>query len=188
MEIVKTSNQQDIYSFNYKLGKLETSIPWLCPPPLSNVNEWLKDFRKLDFGGLKAYIGGKYMIAPNNTNDVDICLTGPILDWDILYKLMYDGMDLALNKHQIFVDIKHYDNIDFFDYPREDGFKRLHIMTQLSGIEEKEMNGVTTRITTHKTNISGLKYIPKNLAVNLTEFPLDKQIIDKRIYKPLLIN
>ena len=51
-----------------QLGKLETSTPWLCPPPLSNVNEWLKDFRKLDFGGLKAYIGGKYMIDPNNTN------------------------------------------------------------------------------------------------------------------------
>ena len=128
------------------------------------------------------------LFAISNTNDVDICLTGPILDWDILYKLMYEGMDLALNKHQIFVDIKHYDNINFFDYPREDGFKRLHIMTQLSGIEEKEMNGVTTRITTHKTNIPGIKYIPKNLAVNLTEFPLDKQIIDKRIYKPLLIN
>ena len=186
MELIKGDGT--IKTFNYKLGKLETSTPWLCPPPLSNVNGWLKDFRTLDLENYKAYIGGKYMIDPSNTNDVDICLTGPILNYNTLYQIMYDAMDLGLNKHHILVDVKHYDNIDFFSYPREDGFKRVHIMTELSGDEVKEVNGVTTHIRTSKTRIPGLNYVPKGLAVNLTEFPLNKQIIDKRIYKPLLIN
>ena len=101
-----------IESFYYKLGPVETTKVWYSPIPIEKVNGWIKDFKELDLGDYKFYLGGKYVIDRNNTDDVDICITGPIYDYMKLYEIMKEGMELALNKHNFFLDIKHYDNLN----------------------------------------------------------------------------
>ena len=70
--------------FYYKKGNIETTKPWITPPPLDNVNAWWKDFEKNDLEDYKVYIVGKYPVDQQNTNDVDVCLTGPIYDYNKL--------------------------------------------------------------------------------------------------------
>jgi len=164
-------------SFYYRYGPIETTKPWYNPIPINLVNKWVEDFKKLDLEDYQVYLGGWYAIDPLNTNDVDICLTGPIYDYVKLYKIMKKGYELAFNKYNFFIDIKHYDNIDFGKYPKNNPlFKRYHIMTQLAGIEQKIVNGVEIINNTKITHIPNSNFIPKELAVNLAVFPMKKQI------------
>ena len=172
--------------FYYSIGEIKTHEPWLCPPPIENVNAWISDFKNLNLEEYQVYIGGKYCIDWKNTSDVDICLTGPIFNYKRLYKIFKMGMELGF-KHNILIDIKHYDNLDFFKYPRVDGFKRLHIVTEIAGDEVKKIDGKIVHQKTFKTNIAETEWIPKNISVNVTHFPLDKQIMDGRIYDPIKI-
>ncbi len=174
--------------FYYRYGDVETNTPFLVPPPLDNINNWIEDFKKLDLEDYKVYLGGKCCIERHNTGDVDICLTGPIHSYTRLYNILHTGVDLGLNKHNILIDIKHYDNLDFFKYPRLFGFKRLHIVTELAGKEVKIIDGKTLLDRTLKTYIPETGWIPKNISCNLTHFPLDKQITDGRIYDPVRIH
>tara|TARA_R110001592_G_C12986354_1_gene734645 strand:+ start:100 stop:636 length:537 start_codon:yes stop_codon:yes gene_type:complete len=177
-----------IESFYYKLGPVETTKVWYSPIPIEKVNGWIKDFKKLDLGEYEVYLGGKYVIDPINTDDVDICITGPIYDYMKLYEIMKESMNLALNKHNFFLDIKHYDNLDFFKYPKTEGFKRYHIMTELAGEEIKKIDGEIVHQSFKKTNIPNSHWIPTEFAVNVVIFPMDKQIEDGRIYNPIKLN
>ena len=164
-------------SFYYKIGPVETTKLFYQPIPTELVNRWVEDFKQLDLEDYKVYLGGRYAIDPLNTNDVDICLTGPIYDYMRLYEIMKKGYELALKKHRFFIDIKHYDNIDFDKYPKDQpNFKRFHIMTELGGVEQKIINGVEVFNATKKTYIHNSEFIPKELAVNLISFPMEKQI------------
>ena len=176
-----------IDKFYYKIGPIETTTLWMSPVPISKVNSWWEDFKQLDLEDYNVYLGGKYVIDPKNTTDIDICLTGPIYDYMKLYNLLKTGMDLGLNKHNILIDIKHYDNINFFKYPRNKDFHRYHIATELAGEIVKKINGKLKTKREIKTYIPYSK-VPKQLAVNLVEFPLDKQIEDGRIYDPVKLN
>jgi len=176
-----------IESFYYKLGPVETTKVWTSPIDIEKVNGWIKDFKELDLGEYEVYLGGKYVIDRDNTDDVDICITGPIYDYMKLYEILKEGMELALNKHNFFLDIKHYDNLDFFKYPRIEGFKRYHMMVSLAGEEIKKIDGEVVHQSFKKTHIN-LDGIPKELAVNLAIFPMDKQIEDGRIYNPIKLN
>ena len=49
-------------------------------------------------------------------------------------------------------------------------------MTELGGVEQKIINGVEVFNTTKKTYIHNSEFIPKELAVNLISFPMEKQI------------
>lgn len=173
--------------FYYKVGPIETTTPWISPVPISKINSWWDEFKQLDLEDYKVYLGGKYVIDPNNTVDVDICITGPIYDYMRLYKLISTGMDLGLNKYNTLIDIKHYDNINFFKYPRNINFSRYHIATELSGEIIKKINNKIVLKSEVKTYIPNAT-VPKQLAVNLVEFPLDKQIADGRIYNPIKLN
>jgi len=175
-------------SFYYRYGPIETTKPWYNPIPINLVNKWVEDFKKLDLEDYSIYLGGKYVIDPQNTNDVDICITGPIYDYNKLFHIMKAGYELALNKYNFLVDIKHYDNLDFFKYPRTEGFKRYHIMTELAGIEQKIVDGIEVLNITKKTYIPDSNFIPKEFAVNIAEFPMEKQIKDGRIYDPIKLN
>ena len=177
-----------IKDFYYKIGPVETTKVWISPIGIEKVNRWIEDFEELDLGDYEVYLGGKYVIDPLNTHDVDICLTGPIYDYMKLYEIMKRGYDLALNKHNFLIDIKHYDNLDFFKYPRTKGFKRYHIMTELAGEEIKKINGEIVHRKLKKTHIPNADWIPKELAVNVAIFPMDKQIEDGRIYNPIKLN
>jgi hypothetical protein len=175
-------------SFYYKLGPVETTKLWYSPIPIEKVNGWIKDFKELDLGDYKFYLGGKYVIDPINTDDVDICITGPLYDYMKLYEILKEGMELALNKHNFFLDIKHYDNLDFFKYPKTEGFKRYHIMTELSGEEIKKIDGKIVHQSFKKTHIPNSEWIPNELSTNLVTYPMDKQIKDGRIYQPIKLN
>ena len=161
----------------YSIGDIETTTPWFTPPPIENINKWWKEFSQNEFGEYKVYLGGKVVIDLPNTNDVDIILTGPVYDYQILYNLL---------KNQILIDICHYDNIDFFKYPRNKDFIRYHLRTRLGGKEIKKINGEIVLENEFTTSILNHN-IPKELAVNLVKFPMEKQIKDGRIYDPILL-
>ena len=170
--------------FYYRYGKVETNKQWLIPPPKDNFDNWLNDFKQLDLEDYNVYLGGKYVIEPNNTDDIDICLTGPIYDYNSLYNILKTGLDLALNKWNIYVDIKHYDNIDFFKYPRRKDFVRLHAVTEMAGEQIKIVNRI---IKYHGTKSRTIPHpsISENIVVNMQEIPYPKQIEDGRIYNPI---
>ena len=170
--------------FYYRYNKVETHKHWLIPPPKDNFNNWLEDFKQLDLEDYNVYLGGKYVIDPNNTEDIDICLTGPIYDYNNLYNIFKTGLDLALNKWNIYVDIKHYDNINFFKYPRRKDFTRLHIVTEMAG---EELMIANRSVNYYETKPRGVPHpiIPENIAVNIQEIPYLKQIEDGRIYDPI---
>ena len=170
--------------FYYRYGKVETNKQWLIPPPKFNFNNWLNDFKQLDLEDYNVYLGGKYVIDPNNTDDIDICLTGPIYNYNNLYNILKTGLDLALNKWNIYVDIKHYDNIDFFKYPRREDFVRLHAVTEMSGEQIKIINRIIKHQSTKSRTIPHPS-IPENIVTNMQEIPYPKQIADGRIYDPI---
>ena len=89
-----------------------------------------------------------------------------------------------LNKWNIYVDIKHYDNVDFFKYPRRKDFIRLHTVTEMAG---EELMIANRSVNYYKTKPKGIPHpsIPKNIAVNMQEIPYEKQIEDGRIYDPI---
>ena len=173
--------------FFYKYGEVETNKPWVFPIPIEKFNNWFHAFEDnlmSDLQPYNVYLGGKYVIDPLKTKDVDICLTGPILDYDVLYKILKTGLDLALNNFGIYVDIKHYDNIDFFKYPRHKDFVRLHQVTEMAGEQMQIVNDVVL-FTDEKPTTIIHKSIPKEIAVNMQEIPYTKQIADGRIYDPI---
>ena len=170
----------------YSIGDIETTTPWITPPPIEGVNKWWKEFNKSVLEEYKVYLGGKFIIDHLNTNDVDIILTGPVYDYQILYDLLKSATELGF-ENQILIDICHYDNIDFFKYPRNKDFIRYHLRTRLGGKEIKKIDGKTILENEFTTSILNHN-IPKELAVNLVKFPMEKQIEDGRIYDPILLN
>ena len=173
--------------FYFRIGPVETTTPWISPVSTQKINSWWEDFKQLDLEDYEVYLGGKYAIDPNNTDDIDICLTGPVYDYNTLFNLLKTGTDLGLNKHNILIDIKHYDNLNFFKYPRNKNFNRYHISIELAGEVKKIVNDKVEINYENKTHIP-VNDIPKELAVNLIQFPLLKQIKDGRIYDPIKLN
>ena len=170
-----------IKDFYYKIGPVETTKVFTTPIEVEKVNGWIADIKKLDWGEYKVYLGGRYVADPLQTNDVDILITGPIYDYMELYNLFVKCCDLALNKWNFLLDIKHFDNLEFTKYEKTKEARRYHVMTELSGEELKIVNGEIIYRFSKKTHIPNSDWIPKELAVNLAIFPMDKHI--KRGYK-----
>ena len=61
-------------SFYYRYGPVETTKLWYQPIPKHLLDNWVKDFNQLDLEDYSIYLGGKYVIDPLNTNDIDIVL------------------------------------------------------------------------------------------------------------------
>jgi len=157
--------------FYYKKGNIETTKPWITPPPLDNVNAWWNDFKKNDLEDYKVYIVGKYPVDHQNTNDVDICLTGPIYDYNKLQKLLEIGTDLGINKHNILIDICWFDNINFCWYPKDkNNFSRNHLRIVLAGKEIKKIDKKVVYENNFQTTLNDPD-IPKGLAMNVIIFP-----------------
>jgi len=160
--------------FYYKKGNIETTKPWITPPPLDNVNAWWKDFEKNDLEDYKVYIVGKYTVDQQNTNDVDVCLTGPIYDYNKLQRLLEIGTDLGINKHNILVDICWFDNVNFCWYPKDkSNFLRNHLRIVLAGQEIKKIDGRIVYENRFQTTLNDPD-IPEGLAMNVIIFPETK--------------
>ena len=173
--------------FYYQIGNVKTTKPWITPPPLDNVNAWWKDFSKNDLEDYQVYIIGKFPTHPDNTSDLDISLIGPIYDYVRLQKLLENGIDLGLNKHNILVDMCWYDNLNFIKYPNNiPSFERNHLRITLAGKEIKKANNKVIfeedlPSTTPTTNL------PKGLAMNIVRLPMPKQKTGKE-YAAILLN
>ena len=163
-------------SFYYKYGPIETTKCFYHPVSEDILNQWVKDFKQLELEDYKVYLGGGYTINPTTTEDIDIAITGPIYDYIRLYNIIKKGYELALHKHRFFIDIKHFDNLNFSEYPKKVGFKRYHLMTELAGEEIKKIGDEIVFYSEHKTHIPNSDFIPKELAVNVVIFPMEKQI------------
>ena len=172
----------EIKTFYYKIGPVTTTKVWSSPIPQSKLDDWVEDFKLLDLEDYEVYLGGKYVVDPINTDDIDICITGPIHDYMRLYDIMVQGYELALNKHNFFIDIKHLDNLNGFKYQRKKECKRPHIVTELGGVEMKMINGKLDGQSLKKTRIPQPHNIPPELSVNVVHFPFDKQIKYGKIY------
>jgi|TARA_B100001093_G_C26602802_1_gene916683 hypothetical protein len=174
-----------INDFYYKIGPVETTTIWTAPIDVEKVNGWIKDFRELDLGEYQVYLGGRYVTNPIETDDVDIMLTGPIYDYMKLYEILKTGVDLALNKYNFLLDIKHFDNLEFVKYEKTPESTRHHIQTELAGEEVKIINGEEVYRRTIATYIPNAKYVPKEIAVNVVEWPLQKHI-DRGVKMPII--
>lgn len=171
-------------NFFYRYGRVFTNKMW-NRPSWSVFWKWWNEFKSnIDLEDFSVYMGGKFIISPNETNDVDIILTGPIYDYKHLYNIFKYGLDLSINKYGIYVDLCWYDNVDFFKYPRRDNFIRYHNLIKMSGIEYKIINSVCVLDILHQTTDKNLQ-IPDFLSFNRVQLPMDKQISDGRIYSPI---
>ena len=171
-------------NFFYRYGEVSTNTLWKNPTK-EKFNLWWTEFKSnVDFKDFYVYMGGKFIISPNETNDIDIIITGPIYDYKHLYNLFKYGLDLSINKYGIYVDLCWYDNIDFFKYPRHKDFIRYHNLIKMSGIEYKIINNMCVLDIIHETTDKNLR-IPKFLSFNRVQLPMDKQISDGRVYSPI---
>ena len=175
-----------IKDFYYKIGPVETTKVWVSPIDAEKVISLIEDIKKLDWGEYQVYLGGKYVIYKTNTHDVDIMVTGPIYDYMKLYDLFVKSYDLALNKWNFFVDIKHFDNLEFIKYEKTKEARRFHIQTELAGEEIKIMDGNIVHKSLKETLIpNGSEFIPKEMAVNVVIWPMDKHI-ERGIKMPII--
>ena len=110
------------------MGVETTSV--ISPISVEKVNGWIKDFKELDLGDYEVYLGGKWVVDRNNTDDVDIMFDRIIYDYIHLYEIMKESYDLPLNKYNFLIDIKHYDNINFFNYQEQMDLKDIILQTQ----------------------------------------------------------
>lgn len=174
-------------NFFYRYGEVSTNTIW-DKPSWNLVNSWWKSYSSShDFKQYSVHIGGKFVIDPLKTEDVDIIITGPILDYKHLYNLFKDGLELGLKKYNFYVDMCWYDSLDFFKYPRQKDFIRYHNLVRMSGQEYKVINGVCVNDLYHSTYDSNLK-IPKYISFNRVELPMLKQINDGRVYEPIKLH
>ena len=172
--------------FYYKFGDVETNNMWY-KPSWDLFFKWWVDFKTTyNLYDYKFYVGGKFTIDRENTNDIDVMITGPIYDYEILYNLLKNGLDMAINKHRIFIDLTWYDNMNFSKYPKEDGFLRIHSKIGMSGEEIKIIDGETVYKTIHKSHMDIMDVHP-NLAYNLVYFPMKKQVDYGKTYEPILL-
>ena len=174
-----------IKDFYYKIGPVETTKVWTSPIDIEKVNGWIDDIKELDWGEYQIYLGGRYVTNPIETDDVDIMITGPIYDYMKLYDLFVKSYDLALNKWNFFIDIKHFDNLEFVKYEKTKEARRFHIQTQLAGEEIKKINGEVVHHKIIKTHIPKSEFIPKEIAVNVVIWPMDKHI-ERGVKMPII--
>lgn len=130
-------------SFYYKLGTVQTNIPW-SRPSWGSLDNWWNEYKNLP--GTEFYtfsVCGGALFEINNTWDIDIAITGDIVDLDQFGKLLKDGLDLALNKYNIYVDLKWYSSLWFRQIKSNDyNSRRVYIVGELPGEEEKIRNGI----------------------------------------------
>lgn len=172
--------------FYYRYGEVETNSMWFNPT-WNLFFDWWSEFKTTqNLEDYKFYVGGKFIVDRNKTNDIDVIITGPIYDYDNLFKLLKEGFDLAINKYKTFIDLSWYDNINFFSYPKKEGFSRIHSKIVMSGIELKKINGEIVYQYEHKTHSEVFNVHPK-LSYNLVTFPMEKQIKEGITYQPILL-
>lgn len=128
-------------TFSYRLGNISTTIPW-ARPTWSALENWWQEYKNIS--GTEAYdfyVVGHSLYNINETWDIDIALTGDIPDVNKLGYILEKGLDLALNKYRIYIDLKWYSSIGFANTNNDPLTRRFYIKGELAGLEEKIRNG-----------------------------------------------
>ncbi len=171
-------------AYFYKYNEVTTTIKPKTPS-WELFNQWWEEFNSnVNLEDYSVYIGGKFIIDPSTTKDIDIILTGPIYDYENLYNIFKYGLDLSLNKYGIFVDLCWWDNIDFFKYPKRKDFIRYHNTIKMSGIEYLILSDICVYDINHTTFDENLE-VPEYLAFNRVILPMDKQMNEKYNTPPI---
>lgn len=127
-------------SFHYRLGEIQTNTPW-NRPSWGSLDSWWKEFK--DIKGTEHYdffIVGHALYDIENTWDIDIAITGDIVDLDELGYILRKGLNLALNKYSLYIDLKWYSSIGFAYTNNGYSTRRLYLRGALPGVEEKIRN------------------------------------------------
>jgi hypothetical protein len=174
-------------NFFYRYGEVSTIKPW-NPPNQKIFDLWWDEFSScVDLEEYKVYLGGSFVIKPEESMDIDIMFTGPVLNYRKLYQKFKYGLDLAINKYNIYVDLCWWDNIDFCQYPREKDFFRYHNLLKMGGQEYKIVNDVCSLDRFHKSTDVNLQ-IPNFLSFNRVILPMEKQRFPKYKFTPIRLN
>ena len=174
-------------NFFYRYGRVSTNKMW-NKPSWSVFWKWWNEFTSnVDLEDYSFYLGGSFVINENIGTDIDVMITGPIYDYEKLYKLFEYGLDLSLNKYGIYVDLCWWDNVDFCMYPRNKDFFRYHNMVKMGGQEYKVVNDVCILDLKRDTFDKQLE-IPSYISFNRVILPMEKQRLPQYQYKPIKLH
>ena len=102
-------------SFKYKIGNIETIIPWSKPDKIQ-LEKWYRDFIQIPWIQDYEYWVGSSLCNVEDTWDVDRIITGEIKDYEILKNILDKSIELGFRKKQL-IDIFHSNNLWHFDQP-----------------------------------------------------------------------
>lgn len=173
--------------FYYRYNDVNTNKSW-DNPTWDVFWLWWNEFKSnVDLEDYSVYVGGSFVINPKKSSDIDIMLTGPIYDYKKLYDKFKYGLDLALNKYSIYVDLSWWDSVDFCMYPRRKDFFRYHTLIKMSGQEYKVINDICVLDYFRKTTDTNLE-VPSYLSFNRVILPMEKQRLPEYKFTPIKLN
>ena len=125
--------------FLYKVGEVETKIPWKRPNKLSFTN-WLEEWQKTPgLSNYKAYLCGTFLQnyldnsdLGRETCDIDVFLTGKITNYEELKNILTQAQILGF-KNELLIDIGWIDKLYELNLEYEDN---LHNVTYIKNYKK----------------------------------------------------
>lgn len=102
-------------TFKYKIGDLETSVPW-DRPSKEKLQKWYQDFIQIPGVENYEFWVGSSLFNVEDTWDVDIIIIGEIKDYYILKNILDKSIELGF-KHKQLIDMFHSNQLWYFDQP-----------------------------------------------------------------------
>jgi predicted nucleotidyltransferase len=149
--------------FVYKIGSVTTNKAW-GRPNKQNLENLIIDIKNIkNFHKYELFlVGGVVNGGLGKTTDIDIIVNG-----DFTYELekfFHDLYDLALNKHQLLVDVKWLDK-----KPSDNHEAKIYQAVQF-GLVKKQIENHISEINLFEKNIK----LTENLVLRTLNFPNNK--------------
>ncbi|HNT30537.1 MAG TPA: hypothetical protein PKL83_06325 [bacterium] len=174
--------------FWYKNGPVTTAIPWKRPSRKAFA-AWFTDFLAISgLDGYDVWLCGGFLQQKWPTWDVDIVLTGPF-DAFALERILTEGLQLAVNKHELLVDLQHQSEPP--TWPVHPADVRIIRKTVLSPVIEKNGDLLTdwrnepslTQIGTHLWQVD--REVPDGVQIARVQAGLTYDIPPKLLHRAL---
>jgi len=131
-------------TFYYRFGVVETHTAWKRPS-FETFYKWWNEFKTLEgVENYDFYVVGGALYDIEKTWDIDVAIIGDVKDVDNLGYLMEKGLDIALNKYFIYVDLNWYSSIKFAYENNDYSNRRWYLAGSICGPEIKEIDGKQT--------------------------------------------
>ena len=106
-------------------GNIKADIKGFKWPTEDLFNAWKEDFFKLkDVQNFQIYLHGRFLSHLKygaRTQDIDVLLLGNQEDEKTIERVLYEGIKLAIEKYEIFVDLLWVDKVYPKDFPENKG-------------------------------------------------------------------